>query len=270
MKNGILLLALGIFPIILSPCAHARDAVEEASVWRAEHRIIDLHQHIDCTTQHLARTVKIMDAVGLGIGVNLSGGFVKSRPDAPHPDLQLHFLPVGTGQVSFDEATFQPKGHAFTVLPVLLYPKSRGEIRLASTDPAKAPAIDPRYFADDDDMRLMLEGQRIAQRIVRSKVLDDCRGDALVPDTMSDDEKVLRAAIRAGTSTLFHPVGTCKMGSDAAAVVDASLRVRGVEGLRVVDASIMPSIVGGNTNAPTIMIAEKGADLIRGRDRAQA
>jgi choline dehydrogenase len=206
----------------------------------------------------------------LASNVAESGGFVKSRPDAPHPDLQLHFLPVGTSQVSFDEGTFQPKGHAFTVLPVLLYPKSRGEIRLASSNPAKAPAIDPRYFSDDDDMKLMLEGQRIAQRIVRSKVLDDCRGDALVQATMSDDEEVLRGAIRAGTSTLFHPVGTCKMGSDAAAVVDASLRVRGVEGLRVVDASIMPTIVGGNTNAPTIMIAEKGADLVRGRDRAQA
>ena len=199
----------------------------------------------------------------LASNVAESGGFVRSRPDVPRPDLQLHFLPVGSDQVCFDEKAFEPKGHAFTVLPVLLYPESRGEITLASADPSKPPAIDPRYFAAEADLALLVEGHRIAQRITRSKVLDDCRGAPLAAVLESDDDATLRAEARRRCNTLFHPVGTCKMGSDDAAVVDANLRVRGVEGLRVVDASIMPTIVGGNTNAPTIMIAEKAADMMR-------
>jgi choline dehydrogenase len=199
----------------------------------------------------------------LASNVAESGGFVRSRPDAPRPDLQLHFLPVGSAQVSFDDEAFQPKGHAFMVLPVLLYPQSRGEITLASADPAQAPAIDARYFAEEADLALLVEGYRIAQRILRSKTLDDCRGKPLAPELESDDEATLRAEARRRCNTLFHPVGTCKMGRDDAAVVDARLRVRGLDGLRVVDASIMPTIVGGNTNAPTIMIAEKAAEMIR-------
>lgn len=190
---------------------------------------------------------------------------MRSRPDAPRPDLQFHFLPVGSEQASFDEESFQPKGNAFMVLPVLLYPKSRGEITLASDDPSKPPAIDPRYFSDEADLTLLLEGHRMAQRIARSKVLDDCRGKPLAAVLESDDDATLRTEGRRRCNTIFHPVGTCKMGSDDAAVVDARLRVRGIDGLRVVDASIMPTIVGGNTNAPTIMIAEKAADLMRER-----
>jgi choline dehydrogenase len=148
-------------------------------------------------------------------------------------------------------------------MSVLLYPKSRGEIRLHSADPAQAPAIDPRYFEDEADLDVMLEGVRIAQRIARSKVLDGARGAALNPMSDTLDDATLRHEIRRRCNTLFHPVGTCKMGSDADAVVDAKLRVHGLRGLRVVDASIMPTIVGGNTNAPTIMIAEEAADLIR-------
>jgi choline dehydrogenase len=192
------------------------------------------------------------------------GGFVRTRPELPRPDIQLHFLPVGSTQESFDDESFMPSGRAFAIVPVLLYPKSRGEISLASADPARAPAIDPRYFADEDDMRVLLEAHRLAQRITRSKVLDHCRGELLAAEAASDDEATLRALTRRRANTVFHPVGTCKMGNDESAVVDARLRVRGVEALRVVDASIMPTIVGGNTNAPTIMIAEKAADLIRG------
>jgi choline dehydrogenase len=157
---------------------------------------------------------------------------------------------------------FMPKGHAFVMIPTLLYPESRGEIRLASADPATRPIVDPRYFSEDADLRVLVEGVRMAQRISRSRYLAHCRGRALSPLAETEDEATLRAEVRLRCNTLFHPVGTCKMGSDREAVVDASLRVRGVEGLRVVDASIMPTIVGGNTNAPTIMIAEKAADLI--------
>ncbi len=192
-----------------------------------------------------------------------SGGFVKTRASESHPNLQFHFLPVGGDQVCFDKEAFNPKGHVFSVVPVLLYPKSRGQIQLKSNDPAQAPAIDARYFSDDDDMRVLVDGVRLAQRVAHSKLLDHARGRAFSPLCDAEDDATLRKEIRRRCNTLFHPVGTCKMGSDEMAVVDAKLRVRGVEGLRVVDASIMPTIVGGNTNAPTIMIAEKAAEMIR-------
>ena len=190
-----------------------------------------------------------------------SGAFVRSS-GASKPDLQFHFLPVASDQVNYDDGMFMPKGNAFVMIPTVLYPESRGEIRLISADPAKRPTVDPRYFSEDADLRVLVEGVRLAQRIARARTLTHCRGPALSPLADAEDEATLRAEIRLRCNTLFHPVGTCKMGSDRDAVVDASLKVRGIDGLRVVDASIMPTIVGGNTNAPTIMIAEKAADLI--------
>jgi len=200
----------------------------------------------------------------LASNVAEGGGFVRTRDDAPLPDLQFHFLPVGSAQVSFDKEAFAAKGHVFSILPTLLYPKSRGELWLRSVDPTRAPAIDPRYFADGDDLRVMRDGVRLAQRIARSRVLDRARGSAMSPLGVAEDDATIDDEIRKRCNTLFHPVGTCKMGHDPLAVVDDRLRVRGVEGLRVVDASVMPTIVGGNTNAPTIMIAERAVDLIRG------
>ncbi len=191
-----------------------------------------------------------------------SGAFVRSSARGSRPDLQLHFLPVGSRQVSFDDAAFEPKGNAFSIVPVVLYPKSRGEIRLASADPRDPPAIDPRYFADEDDLRVLVEGVRIAQRVAAAPSIARHRGAPLTPLCEADDEATLRAELRRRCNTLFHPVGTCRMGKDADAVVDPQLRVRGIEGLRVADASIMPTIVGGNTNAPTIMIAERAAEMI--------
>jgi choline dehydrogenase len=191
-----------------------------------------------------------------------SGAFVRTSPQLARPDLQFHFLPVASDQESYDKQSFLPKGHAFLMLPTLLYPESRGEIRLASTDPARPPVIDPRYFSAESDLRVLTEGVRMAQRIARSKVLASCRGRAFSPLVDADDDATLHDEIRKRCNTLFHPAGTCKMGRDADAVVDASLRVRGIEGLRVADASIMPTIVGGNTNAPCIMIGEKAADII--------
>ena len=191
-----------------------------------------------------------------------SGGFVRTQPGEPRPDLQFHFLPVGTTQTNFDDKAFMPTGNRFSILPTLLYPKSRGTIQLRSADPAQAPRIDPKYFSDDADMRTLLAGVRMSQRVAASKVLERCRGTSVAPLGEAQDEATLRAEIKQRCSTIFHPVGTCKMGRDADAVVNDKLEVRGVQGLRVVDASIMPTIVGGNTNAPTIMIAEKAADMI--------
>jgi choline dehydrogenase len=201
----------------------------------------------------------------LASNVAESGGFVRTRVDEPRPNLQFHFLPVGSAQESFDREIFAPTGHAFSLLPTLLYPASRGEIRLRSRDPVDSPAIDPRYFSAPGDLEVLVQGVKMARDVAAHPMLDRARGEPLGIVTCAQGDADLRAAIRRNTNTIFHPVGTCKMGSDPLAVVDAELRVRAVPGLRVVDASIMPTIPGGNTNAPTIMIAEKAADLIRGR-----
>jgi choline dehydrogenase len=194
-----------------------------------------------------------------------SGGFVRTRAGERRPNLQFHFLPVGSNQESYDDESFNPTGHAFSLLPTLLYPASRGDIKLKTRNPADAPAIDPKYFSAPEDLDLLVEGVRLAKEAAGHRSLDEARGEPLSLVAKARTEPEVRAAIRRSTNTIFHPVGTCKMGSDPMAVVDAALRVRGVPGLRVIDASIMPTIPGGNTNAPTIMIAEKAADLLRGR-----
>jgi choline dehydrogenase len=201
----------------------------------------------------------------LASNVAESGGFVRTRSSEPRPNLQFHFLPVGTEQECFDKEVFAPEGHAFSLLPTLLYPASRGEIKLRSKDPGDAPAIDPKYFSASEDLDVLVEGVKLAKEIAAHATLDHARGEPLGIVASARDDAGLRDAIRRNANTIFHPVGTCKMGSDPFAVVDAELRVRAVPGLRVVDASVMPTIPGGNTNAPVIMIAEKAADLVRGR-----
>ncbi|MFN6978024.1 MAG: GMC family oxidoreductase, partial [Gemmobacter sp.] len=143
----------------------------------------------------------------------------------------------------------------------LLRPASRGTVRLAGPDPRRAPAIDPAYLSDPADLPALMAGARAMERILAAPPLAPWRGRRLYPHDGSD--AALEADIRARADTIYHPVGTCRMGSDPDAVVDPALRVRGVAGLRVVDASVMPTLIGGNTNAPTIMIAEKAADMIR-------
>jgi choline dehydrogenase len=191
-----------------------------------------------------------------------AGGFVQIDPDAPAPELQFHLVPGWFEDHGFTEPT-QYDGHGFAFGGTVVRPESRGEVRLQSSDPYAPPLIDPNYFDSERDLSGMVEGVKIARKIVNAKAFDDLRGPEYRPgpDVTTDDE--IADALRQYSETLYHPVGTCKMGGDPMAVVDASLRVRGVEGLRVVDASIMPTITSGNTNAPTIMIAEKAADLIK-------
>jgi choline dehydrogenase-like flavoprotein len=200
-----------------------------------------------------------------------TGSFVRTRAAEPRPNLQLLSLPWAYPEPNDDDATpkTQVKQTSFTILPGLIYPKSRGELRLRSKNPADKPLLDPHYLEEPDDLKTLVEGLRIVREIGASGPLRPYlkREATPGPDVRSDDE--LAAAVRLYGKTIYHPVGTCKMGRDAAAVVDASLRVRGVAGLRVADASIMPKITGGNTNAPTIMIGEKAADMIR-RDHGAA
>ena len=192
--------------------------------------------------------------------VGEAGGFVKTSPSLDAPDLQYHFAPG-----YFIEHGFQTiKEHAFTFGPTLLQPHSRGRLALRSSNPLDAPSIRANYFADSRDMQRMLEGVKLARSLAATGPLGKYVKRELLPGPAAKEDAAVRAHIGRYAETLYHPVGTCKMGTDAAAVVDSELRVRGVEGLRVVDASVMPTIPGGNTNAPTIMIAEKAADLIKG------
>jgi choline dehydrogenase-like flavoprotein len=192
------------------------------------------------------------------------GAFVKSDPSQPRPDIQFHSIPWAYPEPN-DDGPEEPticKTSSFTILPGLIYPKSRGELRLRSADPSEKPILDPHYLEDPYDMQVLVTGIKMSREIAAQSPLKEfLRGEATPgPDVKTDDD--IREAIRLYAKTIYHPVGTCKMGVDADAVVDPRLRVRGIEGLRVADASIMPSIVGGNTNAPSIMIGEKAADMI--------
>lgn len=189
-----------------------------------------------------------------------AGAFVMLGAGAPAPDLQLHFAPV----FFVDHGFTRPDGHGFTIGPTLLTPRSRGRITLRSTDPFAAPAIDPRYLSETEDVALLVEGLALGRRLAATRALAPFRGAETLPGPEVQGPAALAAYVRERSETLYHPVGTCRMGHDATAVVDRFLRVHSVQGLRVVDASIMPTITRGNTNAPTVMIAEKAADMLRG------
>ncbi|MBI1364987.1 MAG: glucose-methanol-choline oxidoreductase [Alphaproteobacteria bacterium] len=186
------------------------------------------------------------------------GGFLKTDPALPEPDVQLHFIP---GLVD-DHGRKQHLGGGYSCHVCVLRPKSRGTVRLQSPDPMAPPAIDPNFLSDDDDLRRLIKGARMVFRLLDAPAFKPFDGEQLYIGRDPDDAAIA-ADIRNRSDTIYHPVGTCRMGSDAKAVLDPQLRVRGVEGLRVIDASVMPTLVGGNTNAPSIMIGEKGADLVK-------
>jgi choline dehydrogenase-like flavoprotein len=189
-----------------------------------------------------------------------AGGFIKSRPDLDRPDLQLHFC---IGLVDDHARRFHVStGAALHVC--VLRPESRGRVALTSPDPRRSPLIDPNFLSAESDLDLLMQGARIVHRMLEAPPLARYGGRLLHP-VNDRDPVALERAIRARADSIYHPVGTCRMGSDEASVVDPQLRVRGIDGLRVADASIMPTLVSGNTQAPSAMIGEKAADMILGR-----
>ena len=182
-----------------------------------------------------------------------AGAFLRTREGLARPDVQLHFV---VGLVD-DHARKLHYGYGVSCHVAVLRPKSRGRVGLQSADPRAAPRIDPAFLAEADDLATLVAGVRRAREIMEGAPLAPHRGAELFTEGTGDEALV--AQIRRRADTIYHPVGTCRMGSDAMSVVDATLRVHGIEGLSVVDASVMPTLVGGNTNAPTVMIAEKAA-----------
>ena len=192
--------------------------------------------------------------------VSETQGFVSTEGNTDYPNIQLALC---TGIVD-DHARKMHMGHGYTLHVTLMRPKSRGSVTLASRNPTDKPLIDPAFFKHQEDLQTMMQATQMGLRIMESKGLDPYRSEMLYPLNAQDPAQI-ESFLRDHSDTEYHPVGTCKMGpaQDPMAVVDAELRVHGLQGLRVIDASIMPNLVSGNTNAPTIMIAEKGADFIR-------
>ena len=190
-------------------------------------------------------------------------GFVRTRPELEEPDVQFHFAHASYASAATRVLDKEP-GMTLTVYQCR--PESKGSIHAKSADPFAAPAIRPNYLAEPYDQRVLVDGMKIGRQIINNRVLDKYRAYEMNPgDKVQTDDEWLAFARENGQTT-YHVIGTCKMGQDPMAVVDDRLRVHGIEGLRVVDASIMPTVPSGNTNAAVIMIAEKGADMIKAAD----
>jgi choline dehydrogenase len=189
-----------------------------------------------------------------------AGGFIRTHPDLAAPDIQFTFMPAMK-----DFSRWITHRHGFGINACLLQPKSRGHVELKSADPAAAPVLHPRFLDHEDDVARLVHGIRVARQILSAPAFSAARGAEIRPGPGVTTTAQIVEYLRDNLATIFHPTGTCKMGprEDAQAVVDPRLKVHGVEGLRVIDASIMPTVTSGNTNAPTMMIAERGAEFIR-------
>jgi choline dehydrogenase len=266
----------------VGPGAHLRDmgvpVLRDApSVGRnlQEHPSFGLSRLVDVKTYnamvgrfelplHLAEFVLLRRGIMTSAAVHAMA-FIRSRPELDRPDIKLSFAPF----CSDLKTRAMHKQSGFSVFTGLSRPKSRGEIRLRSADPAEKPVIDHRLFGDEDDLRRLIDGLKQAQRILEAPAMAKHLVGYNHPATPPRDDAEWEALVRGTAHIGYHPVGTCRMGSDADSVVDLDLSVRGVRGVRVVDASVMPLLNSANTNAPTMMLAEKASDLIRGRAQAR-
>ncbi|WP_133477348.1 GMC family oxidoreductase [Cognatilysobacter segetis] len=243
----------------------------------------NLQDHLDICTLHASTQPVTYDrASDLRIGFDYflrghrgagtsnvaeAGAFLRSPlATDERPDIQMHFVPAQLD----DHGRHRLPGDGYTVHACFLRPRSRGRIELASSDPAANPRIHANYLSDPEgfDARMMVECARLSRELLLQPAFDGYRGAPVIPPRNDLDDAGLLDFVRTKAESVYHPVGSCRMGSDATSVVDPQLRVRGVDGLRVVDASVMPRLIGGNTNAPTIMIAERAADWIRMRSTA--
>ncbi len=262
----------------VGPAAHLQSLGIDVVADRA-HVGANLQDHADCL---ITRQYNDKNLIGLGFGFLArlrsiwkayqttktgmlssnfaeSGGFIRTLPTLDKPDVQWHFVVAKAD----DHGRKRHWGQGYAIHACQLRPYSRGTVRLASKNAQDAPLIDPQYLSDPRDMAVLIRAYKASQAVMQSPVFAPVRGTPLVPEPDAHDDAAIEQFIRNRADTIYHPVGTCRMGADVDSVVDLELRVRGVQGLRVVDASIMPTLIGGNTNAPTIMIAERAADLIR-------
>lgn len=200
----------------------------------------------------------------LSSNVAEAGGFIRTRPELPAPDIQYVFAPASFKNHGFETLPIGG-GRGFSIGPTLLTPQSIGEVLLQSPDPMQLPLIDHNYLSHEEDMQSLVAGMQIAYRLIQAPSMASYVKSHISPSKTIEDPADLAEYIRNESQTLYHPAGTCKMGHDEMAVVDDELKVIGLTGLRVVDASIMPTVIRGNTNAPTYMIAEKAADMILGQ-----
>ena len=230
--------------VVNAPRAKDLFGISLTGIWHLIKSIVDWRQH-----RSGILTTNFAEA----------GGFIKSQPNEATPDIQLHFV-IGKLINHGRTVIF---GHGFSCHMCLLRPRSRGSVKLASKDPLAAPLIDPNFLGDRDDMDRMVRGFKVARGILAQPALAALGGRELEASIHAQSDVQIEQFIRDHADTIYHPVGSCRMGNGLLDVVDAQLRVRGLQGLRVVDASIMPSVVSGNTNAPVIMIAEKAADMIK-------
>jgi choline dehydrogenase len=241
----------------------------------------NLNDHPDLVIQHRCLKPVSLYGVNRGLGKILTGvrwfaglggaagsnhfeagGFIRSRTGIRQPDIQLTFMPLAIKPGTVDDVGM----HSFQVHIDLMRPKSLGFVRIRSADPAAAPSICFNYLAESQDAADLRQAVRLTREILAQRALESFRGEELNPGDGIRSDAEIDSWVRRSVETCYHPVGTCRMGTDAAhAVVDAECRVHGIANLRVIDASVMPAIVSGNTNAPTIMIAEKLSDQVRGK-----
>ncbi|MEM6585075.1 MAG: GMC oxidoreductase, partial [Pseudomonadota bacterium] len=242
---------------------HLQDHIDYVSSWESESTVP--------IGRSLGGTMKMAGAIiehrrkrtgAMATPYAESGGFWSVMPDAPCPDIQWHFVPA----VLEDHGREKVNAHGFSLHACVLRPESRGTVRLGSNDAGAPPVIDPNFLDDDHDIATMRAGVRLSHRIAEAPALQAFGPTDRHPINLNSDAE-LDNLIRNRADTVYHPVGTCRMGAEADSVVDSQLRVHGLEGLWVADASVMPKIVSGNTNAPSIMIGERCADFVKAAER---